>query len=245
MFSKIVLRLTTALLSTFIIIGNCQLPKWDSICELPTDITCAQLSKDLERALLLDEGNLFRMRRAFFYSPTAALVLLKVVYNVSFKENTTISDKECGIYLHKDNTSFEDNDTSLTNGSTFSGYGVDISNPSEGLENITDSANESNANLLEFKPMNITYGWTSSGVYTVFHPTVLNMMQAQIPLLALKIIHRTLDQRSPEADTFLWDGSYELPTLHLNMHVTSLSCIPDQDLFKSVLEDFNTLVSIT
>lgn len=74
---------------------------------------------------------------------------------------------------------------------------------------------------------------------------ILHKMQAQIPFTALRIIHSTLDQRSPEADSFLWDGSYELPTLHLNMHITSLSCIPNQDLFKAVLMDFNTLVRIT
>ena len=96
----------------------------------------------------------------------------------------------------------------------------------------------------ELLPRNITYGWTSSGVYTVFHPTVLNMLQAQIPFAALRIVHKTLNQRSPEADAFLWDGSYDLPTLHLNMHITALSCLPSQNLFESVLRDFNTLVSL-
>ena len=43
-------------------------------------------------------------------------------------------------------------------------------------------------------------------------------------------------------DTFVWDPVNEVPTLHLNMHITSLSCIPSQDLFESVLTDFNTLV---
>ena len=117
------LWLAIVFLFAFIIHGDCQLPKWDSTCELPTDITCAQLSKDLERALLLDEGNLFRMRRAFFYSPTAAPVLLKVVYNVSFEENTTISDKECiakssTVDTQILNTGLKGNNTNFTHEST-------------------------------------------------------------------------------------------------------------------------------
>jgi hypothetical protein len=99
------------------------------------------------------------------------------------------------------------------------------------------------SNSIEFKQENYTYGWTSTGVYVVFHPIVLTMMQAQIPLAALRIVHKTyINQRSQEADTFLWDGSYDLPMLYLNLHITSLSCIPTEDLFTSVLKDFNTLV---
>jgi hypothetical protein len=47
----------------------------------------------------------------------------------------------------------------------------------------------------------------------------------------------------PEAATFLWDGGYDLPTLRLNLHFTSLTCIPSKDIFNSVLNDFNSLVS--
>ena len=97
---------------------------------------------------------------------------------------------------------------------------------------------------IELRQTSITYGWTSSGVFTVFHPTILNLMQAQTPFVALRIVHKTLNQRSPEADTFLWDGSYGLPTLYLNMHIASLSCVPSQDLFLSVLTDLNTLVRV-
>lgn len=62
------------------------------VCNDPNDLsrgTCAQLSKDLERALVQDEGNLFSLRRIFRHSPTAAPVLLKVLYNVTFAENFT------------------------------------------------------------------------------------------------------------------------------------------------------------
>ena len=81
-------------------------------------------------------------------------------------------------------------------------------------------------------------GWTSSGVYTMFHPTVLSVMQVQTPFAFLRIIHRTLpDQRSPEADSFLWDGSYDLPTLHLNLRISTLSCVPSQEIFETMLKD--------
>ena len=172
------------------------------ICDDPSEIstgTCAKILNDLESALLQDEGNLSRMRRAFFHSPTADPVLLKVVYNISYAKNITLT------------------------------------------ANAVCSISTMNSTI-ELKQMNITYGWTSSGVFTVFHPTILNMMQAQTPFVVLRIVHKTLNQRSPEADTFLWDGSYDLPTLHLNMHIASLTCVPSQDLFVSVLMDFNTLV---
>ena len=70
----------------------------------------------------------------------------------------------------------------------------------------------------------------------MFHPAVLSVMQVQSPFAFLRIMHWTLlDQRSPETDTFLWDGSYDLPTVHLNLHITSLICLPSQKVFMSVL----------
>ena len=178
------------------------------ICDGPSEVTtilCNDILNDIERALLADESNLFRMRRAFFHSPTASPVLIKVVYNLTFSNNLTIAaDKN------------------------------EISHCSSSQVNST----------IDFRQQNITYGWTSSGVYTAFHPIVLNMMQAHTPFAVLRIIHKTLDQRGPEADTFLWDGSYDLPSLHLNTHFTSISCAPSKDLFHSVLKDFNTLVSM-
>ena len=176
----------------------------DDAIEIATG-TCTKILKDLERALLQDEGNLSRMRRAFFHSPTAAPVLLKVVYNITYAKNITTAN--------------------AVNEAPH-----------------CDSSSAANSTI-EFKERDITYGWTSSGVYAVFHPTVINMMQAQSPFALLRIMYLTLpDQRSPEADTFLWDGSYDLPTVHLNMHISSLSCVPSQDMFESVFMDINTLV---
>ena len=185
-------------------LGASIIPGSSPICGDPTDV-CGQLSKDIERALLKDEGNLFRIRRAFFHSPTASPVLLKVVYNVTYGENFTLAVASEEI----------------------------PSCSSQILQNST----------IELNQTDITLGWTSSGVYTMFHPTVLSVMQVQSPFAFLRIIHLTMiDQRSLEADTFLWDGSKDLPTLHLNLHITSLTCIPSQEMFESVLMDLNTLV---
>ena len=175
------------------------------VCDDPVEITtstCAKILKNVEKALLQDEGNLFRLRQAFFHSPAADPVLLKVVYNITFAENITAGNEiqPCS----------------------------------------TESAENS---AIELQQQNITLGWTSTGVYTVFHPTVLNMMQTQTPFTILRIAHKIMYQQSPKADTFLWDGTYDLPKLNLNMHITSLPCIPSQDLFESVLMDANAMVS--
>ena len=177
-----------------------------SDCDDPSEATQSKILKNLEKALLQDEGNGPRLRRAFFHSPTADPILLKVVYNVTYAKNitATIASAE-----NKKNSS-----SSMVNSS------------------------------VELVPKTITYGWTSSVVYTVFHPTVLTMMQIQIAFTILRVVHRILRQKSPEADTFLWDGFYDLPTLHLNIHITSLPCVPSQDLFELVLMDFNTQVSL-
>ena len=180
------------------------LPGGSLNCDDPIGI-CGQLSKDLESALVNDEGNLFRIRRAFFHSPTASPVLIKVVYNTTYEENVTlaISSKEISPCFSQ----------------------------------------HSNQSTIGLNQTSITLGWTSSGVYTMFHPAVLSVMQVQSPFAFLRIIHLTLpDQRSPEADTFLWDGSYNLPTLYLNLHITSLTCLPSQEVFMSVLKDLNAMV---
>ena len=179
-------------------------------CADPVDSTasvlCAQLFKDLESALTSNEGNLLRIRRAFFHSPTAAPVLLKVIYNVTYAENFTMAVI---------------------------------------LEEITrcSSLILQNSTVIDLNQTELTMGWTSSGIYTMFHPTLLSMMQVRSPFAFLRIIHLTLpDQRSPEADSFFWDGSYDLPTLHLDLHISTLSCVPSQEWFETMLKDINTLV---
>ena len=181
-------------------------------CDIPSETTAVSLHpesdilNDIERAILEDDSNLSHMRRAFFHSPTASPVLIKVVYNLSFAERVTIA-----IATHE----------------------------------VPHCSSSSEVNsTIDFNQQSITYGWTSSGVYSVFHPIVLNMMQVRTPFMILRFIHWMLDQQGPEADAFLWDGSYDLPTLHLNIHITSISCAPSLDFLHSVIKDFNTMVSM-
>jgi hypothetical protein len=170
-----------------------------------TSVICGQLFKDLERVLTSNEGNLLNIRRAFFHSPAAAPVLLKVVYRITYAENFTTA------------VSLEEM--------------LPCSSPI--LQNSTIDLNQTE----------LTLGWTSSGVYTMFHPILLSVMQVQTPFAFLRVIHLTLpDQQSPEANSFLWDGSYDLPTLRLNLHISTLSCVPSQEIFETILKDMNTLV---
>ena len=114
------------------------------VCDDPVEITtgtCAKILKNLEKALLQDEGNLFHLRRAFFHSPTADPVLLKVVYNITYAENITAASE---------------------------------------IQLCSTSAENSSIALQQ---KNLTLGWTSTGVYVVFHPMVLSMIQAQLPFI--------------------------------------------------------------
>ena len=194
----------------FIILTTSIIPGSTLYCDDPIDLTtgvCGHLFKDIERALLKDEGNLFRIRRLFFHSPTASPVLIKVDYNVTYRENISIAAAEREI-------------------------------------SFCFSQTLNNSSMINLEETNITLGWTLSGIYTIFHPTMLSVMQAQSPFAFLRIIHRLLaNQTSPEARTFLWDGSYKLPSLHLNLHNQSLICIPSKELLESLLMDLNTLVS--
>lgn len=195
-----ILLIVAISLSLFALKGSCL------ACNDPNDLssgTCAQLSKDLERALVQDEGNLFRLRSMFRQSPTAAPILLKVLYNVTFAEDFT---------------------------------------EAAAAEEVPNCYSPMLNSSMELTQTNIILGWTSSGVYVVFHPTLLSMMQIQSPFALLRIFHLTLNQRSPEADSFLWDGSYDLPTIQLNLHITTLSCVPSYDLFESLVMEMNTLV---
>ena len=91
----------------------------------------------------------------------------------------------------------------------------------------------------------LTYGWTSSGT---FNPSLLNWMQVQLPLgLLRQIRYQFYDsiETGPQADAFLWDGSYDLPTLHINIHIYRLpTSLPSDQLYDAVLQDIPALVSI-
>ena len=188
-------------------------PQIRSICDDSDEVladVCYRLYNQIRHTLLEDDGNFYRLRKAFFYSPNANPVLLKVIYNISFADNVT----------------------ELAQGQ------LNYCTSTSEMENYTISLNHTQ----------LIFGWTSSGVFTVFHPLTINFMQIQLPFALMRImfsIFQNLDptESGPEAKTFLWDGSYDLPTLHINLHFNSLPCIPSVGLFNSALMDFNSLVS--
>ena len=236
--------LLAVVLLGFVLSGNCL------NCDDPNERNariCAEILDDLENALLQDQGNLHRMKEAFFYSPTATPVLLKVVYNVTYGKNIMTAIVEDKVHHCNDSSiayhsQFEEGDYTTTSDNHHCSNSPENSFDKD--ENICALSNCIPNSMQKLKQRTYIYGWTSTGVYTVFHPMVLHMMQVQTPFALLKLIHWIFNQRSPEADTFLWDGSYELPTLYLDMQITTLSCVPSEDLFKSVLMNFNTLVSL-
>ena len=100
-----------------------------------------------------------------------------------------------------------------------------------------------NNKTLSLNDTAVVLGWTSSGIFTVVHPLVINFMQMQLPFVLLRIFYTVLESdRGPEAQTFLWDGTYELPNLHINLTISNLPCIPSEHTFMSALNDFNSMV---
>lgn len=169
----------------------------------------AKLFQQFESSLNADESNLYRLRKAFFYSPSAKPVLMKVIYTITYSDNIT--------------TKSSDNCLSI------------------------DGSNISSA--ISINSTRITYGWTSSGVFTVFHPLTLNFMQIQLPFILLQTFlfltsKYTSTEGGPEALTFLWDATYELPTLYLSFNITNFPCVPSVDIFSSALKDFNSMVGV-
>ena len=199
----------TTLIVGLLFLLSSSAPQGHALCDNSKDVAtanaCYKLDEQLQYALLQDQGNLHRLRKAFFYAPNARPVLLRVIYNVTYAENATLQAAYCT------------NDTST-------------------------------GNELSIKDTNITLGWTSTGVFTVFHPLTINFMQIQVLFVLMTVFYHVFNAinpegSGPEAATFLWNGGYDLPTLHLNLHFTNLTCIPSEDLFNSAINDFNSLVS--
>ena len=91
-------------------------------------------------------------------------------------------------------------------------------------------------------------GWTSTGLYLLIEPLVLSYAQMTLPLAVLRLVHgvrlrKKLKRSNPEVNTFLWNGSNDLPTLLINLHVTSLPCIPSEEIFNSTIDDLTAHVS--
>ena len=92
--------------------------------------------------------------------------------------------------------------------------------------------------------MTLNQIWTSRGLYLWIHPLVLNHMQMMFPFSVLRSIRRMdIVRKSPEMETFLWDGTFNLPTLNISLNVTSLPCIPSHLLLYSTTEVLTRFVS--
>ena len=168
---------------------------------------CQKVFKELERALIQDEANLYSLKKVFFSAPNSDPVLFKVNYNIRFGDN--ITDHEEVLPLCD-----------------------------------TDSTNNSAA--INISQTEVIHGWTSSGIYYIISPLSLNLMQMPLPFAILRWTHKyynTSAINSPELDSLLWDGTYELLTIFINLYITSLSCIPSADVFNSTLEELTTYVS--
>ena len=213
-----------------------------SVCDEEEDnVACAKLTKQLEQRLLQDEVNLYEMRKAFYYSSTASPVLLKVVYTVTRCKSVAdmLANPEEQCFCNSNSTSInpltEDEQCCCGNNTE-----TDVTSTTELTHG--ERCFYSDNHTIEPKFKNFTYGWTSSGVYTFIHPLTLSALQALIPFVTMRVLHHSIKSSSPEADTFLWDGSYELPTLHLNINISSLHCDPSEKLLDLALQDVTTLV---
>ena len=100
-------------------------------------------------------------------------------------------------------------------------------------DNVQYCGNVDNTSAIVINETEIIRGWTSRGVYYVINPLALNKMQMVLPFAILRFINKRKGSMSgsPEVDTFLWDGTYELPTLLIDLHITSLPCIPSEEVF--------------
>lgn len=111
------------------------------------------------------------------------------------------------------------------------------------LPNCTQSTDSSSVRLNQTDEFILR--WTSRGLYLWIDPLTLNHMQMMLPFGILRLIHQLgIAHRNPEMDTFLWLGTFnELPTLCINLSITSLPCIPSYELLISSIEDLTKIVS--
>ena len=117
-------------------------------------------------------------------------------------------------------------------------------------ENITEyvlpnCANKENssASITLNQTDKIIRGWTSRGLYQWIEPLVLSRMQMALPFCILRLVQKKFVSGNPEMASFLWDGSYNLDSLCINLHITSLPCIPSEKIFNSTVEELTTFVS--
>ena len=108
--------------------------------------------------------------------------------------------------------------------------------------NITDipCTNDTNNTIYGFETFYKNYGWTSTVIYTVFHPATINRFQ---PQLFYEMMKGFEPSTSADAQTsFYWEGLGSYLTLELSMYVPSLSCSPSYDQVSNSLKDMTLVV---
>lgn len=119
------------------------------------------------------------------------------------------------------------------------------------LPYCTNNENSSVSSTLNLTDKTIIRGWTSKGLYQWIEPLVLSRIQMALPFCILHWVYYYQKKKSvsargnPDIASFLWDGSeaYSLDRLYINLHITSLPCIPSEEIFNSTIEELTTFVS--
>ena len=119
-------------------------------------------------------------------------------------------------------------------------------------ENITEDflpycVNEDNSSVsITLNQTKIIWrGWTSRELYLRIDPLLLSHLQVTLPFDILRWIHWPWPGEDLEIASFLWDGSpeHDLSTLLINLHITSLPCIPSKKIFNSTVKQLTSVVS--
>ncbi len=87
----------------------------------------------------------------------------------------------------------------------------------------------------------ITFGWSSTALYTQFHPALLIHMQIQLSVAMIEWIVSGVGS-SGSTRAFLWDGVRSLQSLTLDVSVASFFCTPSEQQVYDTLREINSLV---
>ena len=93
----------------------------------------------------------------------------------------------------------------------------------------------------------LRYGWTSSGIYTLIHPAILNLLQIQLPFAIMRYALKCCTNADVDRYPFLWNGiDSHLPSisLHLIISTHNLRCLPGDNQLEEVMKTLTTYVSI-
>ena len=91
----------------------------------------------------------------------------------------------------------------------------------------------------------LNYGWTSSVLYSYYHPAELNRLQPQLVFRFLKTLEvDPQDNGNPVATAFTWDGTGPITTAQVSLYIPSLPCAPSYEDVYNTLWDITSLVSV-